>query len=213
MNKILIKIAFLIAVLICAFYAFNAYIYNEKQGDGTNVEIPVTTDTPRDDSTLTKMFDPNLEMEFSYPNGAEGYEIDGSNTRMSVDPDFVKGYILTRHVDVIPPTESDVPRDGPPTMQLRVYRNTLKQSPSVWAMEHPLESNIELAIGEEKEAVVGGANAVLYKADGLYASDVYVVAHDSKIYVFTGAYSDASSPLVTDFNNLITSVRFVTIVK
>ncbi len=37
MKKLLLLIAALIIALIAGFYAFNAYIYNEKQGDGNVV--------------------------------------------------------------------------------------------------------------------------------------------------------------------------------
>ncbi len=37
MKKTLLLIAALVIALIAGFYAFNAYIYNEKQGDGSDV--------------------------------------------------------------------------------------------------------------------------------------------------------------------------------
>lgn len=37
MKKLLLLIAALCITLIAGFYAFNAYIYNEKQGDGNDI--------------------------------------------------------------------------------------------------------------------------------------------------------------------------------
>jgi hypothetical protein len=37
MKKLLLSIAALVLLLIVAFYAFNAYIYNEKQGDPQDI--------------------------------------------------------------------------------------------------------------------------------------------------------------------------------
>jgi len=217
MKKVLISIVVIVLILVGSFYALNAYIYQEKQGNGVTEEQTPIVNTPAQPEVetktlkegMTKMIAPTVGIEFSYPDGQNGYVIDDNNLQMSVDPDFVKGYILTLFTDARELEQSTDAREGPPTIQLRVYNNPLKQAPSVWAMNHPLESNIELAIDGHQESVVGGANADVFKADGLYASDVYVVAHDSRIYVFTGAYSDENSRIVSDFANLLQSVVFI----
>ncbi len=53
MNKVLISIIILVVVLVGGFYALNAYIYNEKQGDGTeNMNSPSDPENMEVDSGL-----------------------------------------------------------------------------------------------------------------------------------------------------------------
>jgi hypothetical protein len=70
-------------------------------------------------------------------------------------------------------------------------------------------SNINLMRGEVSEYVLGGANAIRYAADGLYASDNVVVAHGENMYVITGSYMDADSDIKKDFATLLESVTFI----
>jgi hypothetical protein len=66
-----------------------------------------------------------------------------------------------------------------------------------------------LKLGEVESTVVGGANAVRYKADGLYASENVVVAHGDHVYVITGQFMDEDSDIRKDFGPLVASFRFV----
>ncbi len=153
---------------------------------------------------------PDVSLKFSYPKGERGYVLESGIPQMSVDPNFITGYMLTLESDAAELADSSEPREGPPTIQVRVYENPDKEQPGNWAEAHPLESNIELAFGDREEAVVGGANAVGYTADGLYASKVYIVASNNFIYVFTAAYIDDQSPTLRDFGDLLKSVEFIT---
>lgn len=153
--------------------------------------------------------DESVELMFPYRKGPNGYVVQNGPTGMSVDPEFIKGYMLTLESDYVVHDNFSLPREGAPTIQVRVYNNPANSDAPVWAQNHPLESNIELAFGEPEEAVVGGANAVKYTADGLYASENYIVATGGYIYVFTGAYIDDSSPQRVDFGNIIRAVTFI----
>jgi hypothetical protein len=147
--------------------------------------------------------------EFRYRVAPAGY-IPFSTEGMSIDPDFVSGIILmsedeSEELAATP----DLAREYPPTMQVRVYQNTGDQSSRDWALSHPLESNIELAMSEPQVVMVGHSEALLYTSDGLYAASVYVVTNSDFVYVFTGAYIDSDSSIVKDFRDLIQSVVFV----
>lgn len=149
-----------------------------------------------------------LGIAFEYPKGEAGYQLQDDIPGMSVDPDFRIGYMLTLERDIRAILVSDEPREGAPTIQIRVYENTEKLWPAVWAMRHPLESNIELAFGEPEEVTVGGAKAVKYTADGLYASTVYIVTNGSYVYVLTGAYMSTDDDIKKDFDRLVSSLIF-----
>jgi len=147
--------------------------------------------------------------EFKYRTAPLGY-VSFDTEGMSVDPDFVAGVILMSEVerDELAATP-DLAREYPPTMQVRVYKNTASESARDWAMSHPLESNIELAMSAPQAVMLGHREAVLYTSDGLYAASVYVVTNNNFVYVFTGAYLDTEAAIFKDFRDLIQSVVFV----
>jgi hypothetical protein len=150
-----------------------------------------------------------LGISFNYRVTPEGYRMVTDMAEMSVDPDFIQGFILTATADVEAMKMDPAPSEGAPTMQLRVYKNTKNESALDWAQNHPLETNIELAVGTPRTVMVEHVSAVLFKADGLYASDVYVATHGGFVYVFTGAYADQSPSIVKDFTELLSSVVFL----
>lgn len=99
--------------------------------------------------------------------------------------------------------------EGPPSMVIAVFKNTKKQFPRMWADANVQYSNINLTTNTVTEEVVGGANAIRYMADGLYASENVVVAHGDNIYVITGQFLDQDSDLRRDFEPLLNSIRFI----
>jgi hypothetical protein len=99
--------------------------------------------------------------------------------------------------------------ESTPSIVILVFKNTKKQFPRSWADENTQYSNINLIVGNVEEAVVGGANAIRYTADGLYASENIVVAHGGYMYVITGQYLDQDSSIHRDYVALVQSVRFI----
>ena len=148
----------------------------------------------------------DIGLEFDYPKGPEGYAVD---ERMPVDlgTGLVKNIILTRTEDTL--NEPPVGGEGPPVILISVFENTNNQFPRTWADEHVQYSNINLMTGEAQEAVVGGANAIRYMADGLYASENIVVAHGDHMYVITGQFSNQDSQIRYDYQDLVESIRFI----
>lgn len=153
--------------------------------------------------------DPELGLTFSYRKGPNGYRVDTIPVRMSTEPDFINGYSLMLESDYEELQQATAPREGPPTLEVRAYKNTMKLRAPVWVERHPRESNAALIQGIPAEAIVGGANAVHYTSDGLYQTEVYAVAHGSYIFLFTGASNDPNAPHRADFDALIRSVAFI----
>lgn len=152
--------------------------------------------------------DAEANIEFPYRKGPNGYVAESLPTSASTDPDFVKGYNFILETDKTELENATDPREGPPTIMVRIYENPERVLPSVWAMRHPNESNVELALQEPNETAVGGANAIEYTADGLYATNTYIVTSNSKVYVFTASYIDDSSPMKADIKTIINDVTF-----
>ncbi len=201
-KKFLVSVALFVLFSIGAFFALNSYIYSQKQIPNPGIPSETAVD-------FTQVVTPEAGLSFSYLAGEEGYVLLSTTTGMSIDPDFIVGYMLTQTADVKALSESPAPTEGAPTMQVRVYKNSQKQALQDWTQTHPLETNIELAFESSKEVEVAGAPAIMFRADGLYASLVYVVESNDLVYVFTTAYIDEADSIVADFQKLLSSVLFI----
>jgi hypothetical protein len=158
-------------------------------------------------TVVGKVLDTVYGYEFMYRKGPNGYiTLEDATTGHE---DYVTGVLLydTREYESFLASE-DV-REGPPAIRVRVYQNPEMLSAPVWAMRNKQEVNYQLMIGQESEAVVGGANATHFVTDGLFTTEVYVVAHGAHVYVLMGDYADVESVIHDDFNELVTSFTFV----
>ncbi len=153
--------------------------------------------------------DYDVAIGFPYHKGPGGYIIDKDISGMSTDPRFVTGYRFMLESDKTELENSTDAREGPPVILLRVYTNTDNLSPAIWAMRNNEESSIAMKLGETEEAVVGGANAIRYIADGLYGTETYVIAHGKHVYVFTANFIDNTSPMKRDMNTMLEALEFI----
>jgi len=163
-----------------------------------------TGESPENQKTVYSKNDVGLQ--FEYRTGPAGYVVE---ERMPVDlgTGLARVILLMRTEDSAktPPMGGE----GPPVIAISIFENTKKQFARTWADENAQYSNINLAQGDISEAVVGGANAIRYMADGLYASENIVVAHGDSVYVITGQFIDADSSLRRDFAPLVSSITFI----
>jgi hypothetical protein len=195
MKKIITLLA-VIAILLVGYFVFRT--------DGA--------EAPSGAKNTAVYSNPELQLEFTYKTGPDGYVVEERNPSQTTSGE-VKTIILMRAEDKenLDKNGAPVGGEGPATITINILKNLKSRQASVWAMENVAYSNYNLKSGEPTEAVVGGANAVRYLADGLYASDTVVVASGGYIYVFTGMYLDENSALRRDFQPLIESVKFVPI--
>jgi len=192
MKKV-IYILIAAALMVGGYYLYTYWVLgNDSVGQVTGTHITYSQS--------------DIGLEFDYPEGPDGYVVD---ERMPVDlgTGLIKNIILMRTEDTL--YEPPVGGEGPPVILVSVFENNNKQFPQAWADENVQYSNINLIMGEVEEAVVGGANAIRYMADGLYASENVVVAHGDYMYVITGQFMDQDSPIRRDYQDLVESVRFI----
>ena len=200
--KNILLIGVVLLLLVGAYF-----VYNKAEVDRSDGAPVATDDNVTDARSKGIARDAALGYEFSYPDGPDGYITLENNE--STDPDFVSGLTLMDWQEYEEFTSSTDAREGPPAMHVRVYTNPENLHAPVWAMRKPLETNIELAMGEPEEAVVGGANATHFVADGLYPIDTYVVASGNHVYVLSGAYLEKDSDIYRDFQALVESFTFI----
>jgi hypothetical protein len=159
-----------------------------------------------DVATTTSFTDDGLGLSFSYDDSERGYMLSEMHPGGPVSLAYIT---LMRREDLAAMSATDTPREGPPVITVAIYKNPSKQQPRNWAAAHDEYSNWSLRVGEEKETVVGGANAIRYSSDGLYMTDNVIVAHGGRIYVLSGSYIDASDPIHADLGKLVDSLVFV----
>ncbi len=147
-----------------------------------------------------------LGFEFTYRSGPNGYVVE-DHTPAQNSGDLIKTIVLIQTTDKENPNREG--GEGPATINVEIFKNTKNRQAGVWAMENATYSNYNVKFNEPKELVVGGANAIEYKADGLYTSNNIVVAHGGYIYDFKGMYLDENSNLSLDFLPLVNSIKFI----
>lgn len=192
-----------IALLVGVFFAFNSYIYHEKQADQPTSEGQ-DTDTVTMISTYA-FYDEGLK--FEYPSGDAGYII----TDLPVTADEV---MPVRSVRLLPTADyvdeqNREGGEGSPAWVVSVYKNTEKLHPAVWVDRNKMVSNIDMAMDTPKETSIDGANTVAYRIDGLYPTDVYVIAHGGYIFVASVSFIDESSRTFQDRMAWLDSFTFV----
>ncbi len=192
------KLLIIIVVLLAAWGVYYVLKIDKNQTNGVTEDVNMTTYSSQE-----------LGFEFDYKTGPNGYVLD---ERIPADiGEHVRTLILYTSEDMQRIEAGQVPvgGEGPAVITVSVFRNTDKQQALNWAESNIQHSNINLATSNTEEVTVGGANAVRYTADGLYASDNVVVTHGENVYVFVGQYIDADSDLKKDFSPLVESARFI----
>ena len=186
-------------LLVAIFLIMGGYFFIQNQNEKKE------TDSNNSETNIIR--DDTLGFQFEYKDDEDGYITLEDNN--STDSNFLTGITLFNKAEYEIFKQSTDAREGPTSINIRVYSNNNKLHAPVWAMRHPLESNIKLALGETEERVVGGANAEFYIVDGLYLTDTYVVANGEHIYVLTGSYLSTEDIIYKDFQNLVKSFTFL----
>ena len=186
-------------ILFIIFVLVGGYFVLTRE---TGIESPVV------ESSLQVYSNPQIGLEFDFKVGSDGYAAVEMNAEEG-EKEFIKTVILMHADDVANLANIPEGSEGSPVMAVLVFKNIKKLSSRAWALANPNFSNINAKQGEVADALVGGAEAVRYMSDGLYASEIFVVANGENVYVFTGMFIDEESALRRDFPPLVESVRFI----
>lgn len=153
--------------------------------------------------------DSEAGFRFEYPKGPDGYRNKGEGFTFSEDSSFVSGVMLVNKEEDAAMEESTEPREGLPTIKVQVYTNPTKKLPAAWAEAMPRETNINLALSAPTETSVGGAKAVRFITDGLYAALVYVVTSGDHVILLRGEYIDTDSDIYRTFIDIVNTFEFI----
>jgi hypothetical protein len=188
-----------IVVLIGGFFVLNAYIYEEKQGE-------VIVGNLASDAVMNAYTLVAEGLTFDYPGGEDGYTL-SELTVGAGEP------VPVRSLRILPTADYEAEQgrlgEGSPAWTLSVYDNTEMLQASVWADRYTAASNIEMAMNTPVERVIGGANAISYRIDGLYPTDVYVITHGGYVFVASASFLDEDSRTYQEREAWIDSFTFV----
>ncbi len=174
------------------------------------LEVPNTVDTehtPPETPVLSTYTDSTYHLAFMYPGGREGYMI--VEPEVGSDIDGLRKIIVLQNAEAqAQANNSPANGESAPTITILILENTNKQDPRAWAEAHTLYSNIGLLTGDIASIRIDDTDAIRFMADGLYASEITIVAYGSYIYIINGAYIDAESSLRRDYVSLVNSLNF-----
>lgn len=99
-------------------------------------------------------------------------------------------------------------RDGPPTITIGIFQNNLDNYTARSFIEGTSFSNFKLSDGVISETTIAGESALSYHASGLYENKIIVIARQNFVYMFTAFYNDPKDKILTDFEEMVKTVRF-----
>lgn len=158
--------------------------------------------------TYTSVVDEAVGLRFLYRTAPDAYAVQNIKKTASDDASFIKGYMLMLESDIKIMKESGA-MEGPPAIHVSVFKNDQKLFARLWADQYTQYSNINLIRGEESDVVVGGANAIRYQSDGLYATENFIIPHGGYVFLVSGQFIDEESLIRSDFFDVVDSLEFI----
>ncbi|MEK7613987.1 MAG: hypothetical protein AAB439_03900 [Patescibacteria group bacterium] len=169
---------------------------------------PPEREAPVEESVATYASD-EFGFSLTYRTNPDGYIVSEHTPSAQDDSDLqhVTSFMLKADYEALQ-ASGDVPREGPPTINVAVFANPQHVAPDVWMLEHPYAVNADLAIGEPVLASVAGEKGVRVKTDGLYVTNNVLVAYGDFMYHFSGGFIDETSLIARDFNSFLEAVEW-----
>lgn len=201
--KIMLGAAVIVFIAALVF----TFVNTTKTEEETVTQSEETNGTSTDSGSVREEA---LGIAFAYEPGPDGYRLIRPETEDEY-PSLLASFVLMQEADYqsVERGERDG-GEGPPTINVLVFENEDGLDPKTWAEGNNAISGIGLVLsGEPESGSISGAPALHYIADGLYATDTYVVASGEHIYLLTGSYIEAESKIHSDFETFLSSIQFI----
>jgi hypothetical protein len=195
MNKIIYSLLAFILLLV-GFFAFNSYIYHEKQGDEGS---PIS-------QALTTYNSEVMGVSFDYLVGTEGYTLIKPENMDDGSSDFVDGVALLRTADY-EDIQSGPDRGGPPAINVRAFN-----APDTELIEW-LEANSNFTNYQPDQSepiTIGDVEGIEYSWEGMFSGETAAVLYRGRVYMFDGTYSEKGDQRQADFRDILETVSFAT---
>lgn len=139
---------------------------------------------------------------FAYPASYELREVP------LVKGEYTWTAVMMADKEVLRQAEENGASEGPPLIAFQIFPNLENQSAEEWA-RYSQFSNFMLSVGGSATTTVAGQPAFAYRYSGLFTSDVVVVAHNNKIYMFLVDWITEDDQNVKDFDAILASIQFI----
>ncbi|MCA9356791.1 hypothetical protein H6784_04800 [Candidatus Nomurabacteria bacterium] len=163
----------------------------------------------------TTITQPELDFEFTYPSGEEGYSLIEPPVTTSSGSELKKIYLMMPTENYIGYQGKEDSEDAPPTTSVFVFEDQSEEGDSGrvtllqnWANSHAGLTAFDQISTEAEVIELDGAKALHYQVEGTYKKDVYLVSHQGNVYLFVGQYKEAGDALQTEFTKVVNSVLF-----
>lgn len=156
--------------------------------------------------TWQKYRNSDLGISFEYKKEPNGYTLLEEEADLKVKPGIVNIITLMNTKEYTEMMSSNIPRESPPGISIMILDNPENLSAKSWAEDRKQISLFDSKLTTLVEKNIGGAPAVIYKADGLYQNDMIVVNNNFKIYVISGGYNAPTDTIRKDFEKLVESI-------
>lgn len=189
-KKTIVGVIAVVLIVIVGFFVMTTM--NDQTAPVAEVPTDQTpSELPNQEVVLQLYTLPGEGLQFEYPGGENGF----TATELPLATEETQ---LVRVIRLLPTVDYVAEQnrkggEGSPAWLLRIYNNDQDLLPAKWAETFPVASNIELALADPTETVVGGADAVTYRIDGLYPTQVYVIANADFIYLVQVSFLDETA--------------------
>ena len=189
-----------VLVLVGIFFALQVY-FNQDTLVTTPNESGVPLDMAMEQYEMT-----DVGLTFSYTRGADAF------TLVELPPDDAVPAPV-RTVRLVPTADYLAEQDreggeGSPAWVVRVFNNDQQLNPTQWVAAFPQIANSALANTTPVPMVISGAEAVTYRTDGLYPTEVFVMTNADFVYVVEVSFLDETSLTYTQYLPWIQSFIF-----
>lgn len=142
--------------------------------------------------------DTQTGFSFDYPKG-DKYVV--QEPPVDASAGLLKAVIVIPSTDFEALKDSEEGQEGPPTINVLVFRNETGLSAGDW-----LDVT---GVNDQSERLVGGVQGLVFEADGLYSSRNVVISNDGLLYFISGSFIDRDSDIYRDFDMVLDTFVFL----
>ena len=182
------------------------YFYNTSPKDTPQEPIAEEEEEPQIENLLEEFSSDALGLSFNYHGGESGYVLltpEGDD-----DPDLLEAIVLmdTQEYEIL--MQDTGAREGPPSINVLVFDNIQNASAEEWVKQEGFANYLE-EVANSRVQTVDGIEGFAYHTTGLFEGEAVAVAHEGKLYFFTGNYFSPEDQIVLDFQDVLNSVEFL----
>ncbi len=170
------------------------------------LEVGGGQEITRNGVTSKVYWNSNLGISFEYIINPNGYTLFENGKRQGETGELLS-YIAVRNTKEYEAfTKSASPREGPPEISVRVFKNTKARDIFTWLNENVSVTNYNKEAHPVAQTRVGGVEAIEFLSDGLYMQRNYLLESNGNIYLIAGPEDGSFVEIKKDFEVFLKSI-------